>query len=52
MINAILLTFTPLIRWKKSIYIVIKKEKENFKINRLRIIDKFEGDYNLIVKLY
>ena len=31
---------------------MIKKEKSNFKIHRLRIIDEFETDYNLILKLY
>ena len=31
---------------------MIEKDKENFKINILKIIDKFEVDYNLILKLY
>ena len=31
---------------------MIKKEKSNFKIHRLRIIDEFETGYNLILKLY
>lgn len=30
----------------------MKKQKGNSKINRLRIIDKFEADYNLLLKLY
>ena len=31
---------------------MIETEKANSKINRLRIIDKYEADYNLILKLY
>ena len=31
---------------------MIEKEKEKSKINQLRIIDKFEADYNLLLKLY
>ena len=31
---------------------MIEKEKVKSKINRLRIIDKYEADYNLVLKLY
>ena len=31
---------------------MFEKEQGNSKINRLRIIDKFETDYNLLLKLY
>ena len=31
---------------------MFEKEKNNSKINRLRIIDKYEADYNLLLKLY
>ena len=30
---------------------MFEKEKRNTKINRLRIIDKYEADYNLIFKI-
>ena len=31
---------------------MFEKEKGNTKINRLRIIDKYEADYNLLLKIY
>ena len=31
---------------------MFEKEKGNSKINRLQIIDKYEADYNLLLKLY
>ena len=31
---------------------MIEKGKENSKINRLHIVDKFEANYNLVFKLY
>ena len=31
---------------------MFEKERENTKINRLRIIDKYEADYNLLLKIY
>ena len=31
---------------------MFEKEKRNTKINRLRIIDKYEADYNLLLKIY
>ena len=34
------------------ISIIAEKEKENFKIDRLRIIDKFKTDYNLILNIH
>lgn len=50
--SAALLISIPLTRWKKIVSIVIEKEKANSKINRLRIIDKLEANYNLVLKLY
>ena len=52
LVNAALLTSIALTRWKKVISIIIERRKKNSKINQLRIIDKFEADYNLILKLY
>ena len=52
MINFDLFTSPSLTRWKKVVSIVIKKEKVNSKIIRLRIIDKYKADYNLVIKLY
>ena len=31
---------------------MFEKKKSNSKINQLRIIDKYEADYNLLLKLY
>ena len=43
---------TPLNRWLKTTTIVLKKHRGKPKINRLRIIGKFEVDYNLLLKLF
>ena len=51
-INTALLAYIPLTRRKKFICIMIEKEKAKFKINRLKIIDKFEANYKIILKLY
>ena len=42
----------PLERWKTTITIMLEKDKGSPKINRLRVIGKYEADYNLILKLY
>ena len=31
---------------------MIEKEKNNPRINRLRVINKYEADYNLILKFF
>ena len=51
-INASITLSTPLKRWQTVESIMFEKEKGNSKINRLRIIDKYEADYNLLLKLY
>ena len=50
MINVPLAIGTPLKRWTTSKVIMIQKDKEISKINRLRVINKYEGDYNLVLK--
>ena len=52
LINASITLSTPLKRWLKVESIMFEKEKGNKKINRLRIIDKYEADYNLLLKIY
>ena len=52
LINASISLSIPLKRWQKVESIMFEKEKNNSKINRLRIIDKYEADYNLLLKLY
>ena len=52
MINAPLAIGTPLERWTTSEVIMIPKDKETIKINRLRVINKYEADYNLILKYF
>ena len=52
MINSAIFTSTSLTRLKKVLSIMIKKEKAISKINCLRIIDKYEADYNLVLKVY
>ena len=51
-INASITLSTPLKRWQTVELIMFEKEQGNSKINRLRIIDKYEADYNLLLKLY
>ena len=52
MINAPLATGTPLEQWTISEVIMIPKDKETTKVNRLRVINKYEADYNLILKYF
>ena len=47
-----IVTPRPQCRWQKVELIMFEKEKGNTKINRLRIIDKYEVDYNLLLKIY
>ena len=48
LINASISTGVPLTRWTTSKVIMIEKEKNNPRIKRLRVINKYEADYNLI----
>ena len=50
-INASISIGVPLTRWTTSEVIMIEKEKNNPRINRLRVINKYEADYNLILKI-
>ena len=52
MINEPLVIDTPLERWTISEVIMIPKDKDTPKINRLRVINKYEADYNLILKYF
>jgi len=45
-------TTQPLDRWRTTIAIMLEKDKGSPKINRLRVIGKYEADYNLLLKLY
>ena len=49
-INAALALGTFLHRWKQYIVLMIEKEKHNHRINRLRVINIYEANYNLILK--
>ena len=49
-INVPLAIGTPLERWTTSEVIMIPKDKDTTQINRLRVINKYEADYNLILK--
>ena len=51
-INAALALGTPLQRWERSIVLMIEKEKNCHRINRLRVINIYEADYNLILKYF
>ena len=52
LINASISIGVPLTRWTTSEVIMIEKEKNNPRINRLRVINKYEADYNLILKFF
>ena len=45
-----LLSARPLSRWLMSIVILIPKDKGKPKIHRLRIINTYKSEYNLILK--
>ena len=47
-----LLNARPLRRWLTSIVILIPKDKGKPKIHRLRIINTYESEYNLILKYF
>ena len=50
LINASFSIGVPLRRWTTSEVIMIEKEKNSSRINRLRVINKSEADYNLILQ--
>ena len=52
LINVSIYNATPLISWIKSDLIMIPKLINNPQINRLRVINKFEGGFNLVLKLF
>ena len=50
--NIALLNETPLTRWLLSIVRLLPKDKGKPKIYRLRIINTYESDYNLILTFF
>ena len=52
MINSSLSLGVPLHRWTTSEVIMIPKEPNNIQINRLRLINLYEADYNLVLKFF
>ena len=50
--NIALLNDTPLTRWLHSIVILLPKDKGKPEIHRLRIINTYENNYNLILKFF
>ena len=50
--NIALLNEAPLHRWLLSIVILLPKDQGKPKIHRLRIINTYETDYNLILKFF
>ena len=50
--NATIELGTPLTRWLSSIVIVIEKLPNTPRINKLRIINIYEADYNLLQKFF
>ena len=51
-INSATSTDIPLKRWTLSEVIMIQKELNNPRINRLRVLNKYETDLNLVFKLF
>lgn len=50
--NASIYLGYPMYRWLTSIAIMTEKENNNSQMNRLRIINLYEVDYNLILKYF
>ena len=50
--NIALLNETPLHRWLLCIVILLPKDQGKPKVHRLRIINTYENDYNLILKFF
>ena len=51
LINTSISIGTPLTRWTTSEVIMVEK-KNNQRINSLRVINKYETDYNIIIKFF
>ena len=51
-INSALALGTPLHRCEQSIVLMIEKDKNNHRTNRLRVIKVYEAYYNLILKYF
>ena len=51
-INASISTSLPLKRRTKSDIIMLPKLQNNPQINRLRVINKFQADFNLMLKFF
>ena len=51
-LNASIYTSIPLKRWKKLDVIILPKLQNNSQINRLRVINNFEVDFNLMLKFF
>ena len=45
-------TDIPLKRWTMSEVVMIRKEKNNPRINRLCVLNKYEADFNLVLQLF
>ena len=52
MINAPLAIGIFLERWTTSGVIIIPKDKQTKKVNRLRVINKYKADRNLVLKYF
>ena len=50
--NTAIISGIPLYRWIISEVILIKKEPKNPQINKLRVVNKIETDYNLVLKFH
>ena len=51
-LNASVTTGIPLNRWIITEVVMIQKEPNNPKINKLRVLNKLEADYNLVLKYH
>ena len=52
MINGALHLGYSLARWTNSEVIMLPKDTDNIQINRLRVINKYEADFNLVLKYF
>jgi len=51
-INATIASGVPLIRWLTSLVVMIEKIPSVSRINKLRVLNIYEADYNLILKYF
>ena len=51
-LNASVISGIPLNRWIIAEVMMIQKEPNNPKINKLRVLNKLEADYNLVLKYH